>query len=313
MHPEIEKLIDLALADGQITEKERNVIFKKAAELGVDSDEVDMTLDAKLYQIQVEHLRPNKEKNGSIKTCPACGSHIKVFQVKCDDCGYEFRETKSSVNVKEFHQKIITAAQKDRASIIQTFPIPTNKEDIIEFLTLSIPGATPMTQEEQMGYIHPLKGMSEEGSYRLAEISAWENKSNMVIQQTKVLFIGDISMTTIINNYESQLLHNLQKQTNKKKKYIVGLILGILVLGLFIGLMASTESSDEQKEKDKLNNIELQINNAVQDKNYDKALILNEQLVWTWKLDYSESQKMALQYDEKRKSYKATIEKMKIK
>ena len=35
MHPEIEKLIDLALADGQITEKERNVILKKAAELGV--------------------------------------------------------------------------------------------------------------------------------------------------------------------------------------------------------------------------------------------------------------------------------------
>ena len=28
MHPEIEKLIDLALADGQITEKERNVIEK---------------------------------------------------------------------------------------------------------------------------------------------------------------------------------------------------------------------------------------------------------------------------------------------
>jgi uncharacterized tellurite resistance protein B-like protein len=30
MHPEIEKLIELALADGQITEKERNVILKKS-------------------------------------------------------------------------------------------------------------------------------------------------------------------------------------------------------------------------------------------------------------------------------------------
>jgi len=35
MHPEIEKLIDLTLADSLITEKERNVILKKAAELGV--------------------------------------------------------------------------------------------------------------------------------------------------------------------------------------------------------------------------------------------------------------------------------------
>lgn len=48
MHPEIDKLIDLALADGQITEKERNVTLKKAAELGVDADEVEMILGGKM-------------------------------------------------------------------------------------------------------------------------------------------------------------------------------------------------------------------------------------------------------------------------
>ncbi len=40
MHPDIEKLIDLALADGQITDKERNVILKKAVELDVDAADV---------------------------------------------------------------------------------------------------------------------------------------------------------------------------------------------------------------------------------------------------------------------------------
>ena len=45
MHPEIEKLIELALADGQVTERERNVILKKAKSLGVDEDEVEMILD----------------------------------------------------------------------------------------------------------------------------------------------------------------------------------------------------------------------------------------------------------------------------
>jgi hypothetical protein len=43
MHPEIEKLIDLIIIDGQITEKVRNVILKKAAELSVDSDELEWT------------------------------------------------------------------------------------------------------------------------------------------------------------------------------------------------------------------------------------------------------------------------------
>ena len=45
MNPEIEKLIDLAIADGEITDKERSVILKKAEKLGEDPDEVEMILD----------------------------------------------------------------------------------------------------------------------------------------------------------------------------------------------------------------------------------------------------------------------------
>jgi len=60
MHPEIEKLIDLALADAQITEKERKVILKKAAELGVDTDEVEMILDGKLHQLEAN--KPKKKR-----------------------------------------------------------------------------------------------------------------------------------------------------------------------------------------------------------------------------------------------------------
>ena len=81
MHPEIEKLIDLAIADGQIKDKERNVIFKKAAELGVDFDEVEMILDGRLHQLQASQTKSSKEKNGNIKTCPACGAHVKAFKV----------------------------------------------------------------------------------------------------------------------------------------------------------------------------------------------------------------------------------------
>jgi len=38
MHPEIEKLIKLAVADGEITEKERAVIMRKAEKLGEESE-----------------------------------------------------------------------------------------------------------------------------------------------------------------------------------------------------------------------------------------------------------------------------------
>jgi hypothetical protein len=36
MHPEIEKLVEMALADGQVTDKEREIILLKAEKLGLD-------------------------------------------------------------------------------------------------------------------------------------------------------------------------------------------------------------------------------------------------------------------------------------
>ena len=48
MNPELEKLIDFALADGVVTDKEREIVRKKAEKLGEDPDEAEMILDAKL-------------------------------------------------------------------------------------------------------------------------------------------------------------------------------------------------------------------------------------------------------------------------
>ena len=42
---QLEKLIDYALADGELTEKEKQVLFKKAESMGVDLDEFEMVLD----------------------------------------------------------------------------------------------------------------------------------------------------------------------------------------------------------------------------------------------------------------------------
>jgi uncharacterized membrane protein YebE (DUF533 family) len=48
MHPEIDKLIEMALADGQVTDKEREIILRKAEKLGRDVDEVEMYLEGKI-------------------------------------------------------------------------------------------------------------------------------------------------------------------------------------------------------------------------------------------------------------------------
>lgn len=48
---QIEHLISAALADGVLTEKEKQILFKKAQSLGIDLDEFEMVLDARLVEL----------------------------------------------------------------------------------------------------------------------------------------------------------------------------------------------------------------------------------------------------------------------
>jgi hypothetical protein len=49
---QLEKLIEMALMDGELTEKEKQILFKKAESFGVDLDEFEMVLEAKLLEIK---------------------------------------------------------------------------------------------------------------------------------------------------------------------------------------------------------------------------------------------------------------------
>jgi ribosomal protein L32 len=85
MHPEIENLINMALADGEVTEKERAIILRKAESLGIDKDEVEMILEAKLHQLQ---KRANESKKENVNKCPSCGEIIHGLSQVCSSCGY---------------------------------------------------------------------------------------------------------------------------------------------------------------------------------------------------------------------------------
>ena len=65
---QIESLIKAALADGVITDKEREILYKKADEAGIDRDEFDMVLDARLVEAQnEEETRQMKAANKRLK------------------------------------------------------------------------------------------------------------------------------------------------------------------------------------------------------------------------------------------------------
>lgn len=140
----LQNLIDASLVDGVITDKERAVIHKRALQEGVDPDEVDVMLDA-----EIEKMRQHQESAvKKVKKCPNCGEVIPVMAIKCNSCGYEFRDVEANKSVKELFHKINEVYSSKRSDeqkeeqirmLIENFPIPTTKEDILEFLFTGIP------------------------------------------------------------------------------------------------------------------------------------------------------------------------------
>jgi hypothetical protein len=250
MHPEIEKLIDLALADGQITEKERNVILKKAAEFGVDADEVEMTLDGKLHQLEASKTK-QKEKVGNIKTCPACGASAKAMELVCSECSHEFTNTKANstllklleeiekINNKEILSPQILKgalgdlAQKNtidlernklKSELIENFPIPNSREDILEFLAFSVSKAKDNSYISYFG-----DGYSTSG--------AWRKKADEIIIKSKIMFKNDTSFYNQILAYENDSKTSL-KSRNRMRNVIIAIIAIILII-VYGGIMLS--------------------------------------------------------------------------
>lgn len=118
---QIENLINHALADGELTDKERQILYKKAEEQGIDLDEFEMVLDARLFE-KKQLLKatipsapaPKSEKFGDVKKCPACGAIIRAFTAICSDCGHEFSNVESVSSVQKLYSELMRVEEEER-------------------------------------------------------------------------------------------------------------------------------------------------------------------------------------------------------
>lgn len=215
-NPQIEKLIDMALADGELTEREKQVLFKRAQAEGIDLDEFEMVLDAKLHQIDVgnnvqpsPNSAPQSNKYGDVKKCPACGAMIVSFSVSCPECGYQFTNIEANSSIQKLFEMLNQAEAENKEAgffdrlyqvsstskkqtIIQNFPIPTTKEDILEFLSLAVPLARK-------------PGMLHADSRTLILYPTWKAKCEQIIMKAKFSMRNDKEVMEIIAEYAKEL------------------------------------------------------------------------------------------------------------
>jgi len=122
---QLEKLIEMALLDGELTEKEKQILFKKAESFGVDLDEFEMVLDAKLAEKKQSMptssssstASPKSEKFGDVRKCPACGAILQSFQTKCDDCSHEFSNIQAVGSAQKLFDLLQAAALRNSEKI----------------------------------------------------------------------------------------------------------------------------------------------------------------------------------------------------
>lgn len=210
----MEQLIEMALADGELTEKEKQVLFKKAEAAGIDLDEFEMVLDAKLYEkqksmnsIQSAHQSaPKSEKYGDVRKCPNCGAILESFTTKCPDCDFEFTNVEAVSSISKLFKKLESldeqkgggffSAFKDESidrkkiSIVKTFPIPNTKEDLLEFLSVAAP----------LGKKKSIFSALED-----AMTQAWREKCGQVIMKARFSMKDDKATLEEIEKYAKEL------------------------------------------------------------------------------------------------------------
>ena len=222
---ELEEIVEAALADGVLTDKERAVLHKRAQAEGVDPDELDIVLDGRLAKMKrsEDWLRPAPPQNlanqklGNVVKCPNCGAQVKGGSAVCTECGYVFTNVSANSSAEKLQAKLdefnrrqeqredsrgnarSSLSDKRRAienkmDIISMFPVPNTREDLLEFLTMLQARANATGPRHGKGL-----GDTEDLSY-----AYWLLYTNC-INKAKLSFPNDNDFQYYFQTYEKQL------------------------------------------------------------------------------------------------------------
>lgn len=190
--------------------------------------------------------------DGEIHRCPNCGDILDAYESVCKSCGYERRGTKATSSVQELAQKLeeieaqrppkrittvfsqaftqgyVSKTDEQKISLIQNFPIPNSREDIMEFAVMAISNVDP----------DAFSTLSYSGVYgsasKQALSNAWLSKFEQAYEKGRLMF-GDAP--------ELERMHALcvsKKKTILIKKSGIWVLLAapFVIVGIILGIIA---------------------------------------------------------------------------
>ncbi|MBO7453524.1 MAG: zinc ribbon domain-containing protein [Clostridiales bacterium] len=271
--------------------------------------------------------------DGIVHKCPNCGGVLDGLGIKCELCGYEIRGEESGQSVKDLLEKLDSIEQnrekptrresmaaswglptsidnyhKAKANVIMNYAIPNTKEDILDFMVLATSNIMPDIIVGSLG-----RDPFESNRLRI-EQDAWISKMDQAYKKAKVLYGDDVFFQEIERLYEGKKrevkLEEKKLQAEKRKidrSSNIGIVTCLLVLGLLIvfgTIWVKYENGKQQQEVRRLEAIVEEIENDIEDGNYDSAMRN------TRKLRYQgpENDSLEEEWEDIRKEYMDLIE-----
>lgn len=247
----IEELIDAALADGVLTDKERAVLKRRAVSEGIDPDEFDMVLDARLARMQKSQqqaaaAKPRTDKYGNMRKCPACGAMLKSFSGVCPECGYEITGVSAASSLQTFYNDIKNASSREKDGLIKSLPVPNTNEELFEVMNMAVSCAT--SRENTEAWISKAGQVYQKITLTCDNNPAMLNRAtDMIISLMKRMPKTKRNFTMIPPSMQPRVAVAMKERDSQMKKRImlaigVAIAIPVIVIILMVALWKSDSS-----------------------------------------------------------------------
>ena len=249
MHPDVEKLISIAKDSGELTGKQREIILRKARQLGEDVDEVEMVLESIRPKMIIEGSTRASEKR---MKCPNCGALITETSFKCPECGYvlqhENKASEEARSVVDRLQERLAESSKPanktdsilasispkiaiqrQVSVVNTFTMPTTKEGLTQLLEFAYSNYISIGNGFEDMHLKPLK-------------NAWYGKTIQAYNSLARIGGNDTEIKSLLEKYSS-LISTEKKKLSGLAKFWIWWLVGMSILAGLICLGIHGESS----------------------------------------------------------------------
>lgn len=150
-----------------------------------------------------------RESKAKIARCPACGEIVEKNAIICPSCGYAIRdvadgsiallsqkldliESKRPQKSKRNNNGTISATDERKISLIRSWPIPNNKDDLIEFAAMASGNCIAPPE------------LNEERTAEDALAEAWRSKFDQAYAKAEHLF-GDSDEFTLLIDLKTDI------------------------------------------------------------------------------------------------------------